>query len=101
MLDKTKFYINGEWVNPSKKNDFDVINPSNEEVCAKITLGNLQDTNKAIQSAKKAFEAWKETSKQERVALLEKLLKIYNERYDEMTDAITTELGCPRDWCSA
>ena len=101
MLDKTKFYINGEWVNPSKKNDFDVINPSNEEVCAKITLGNSEDTNKAIQSAKKAFETWKETSKQERVVLLEKLLKIYNERYDEMTDAITTELGCPRDWCSA
>ena len=101
MLDKTKFYINGEWVNPSKKNDFDVINPSNEEVCAKITLGNSEDTDKAIQSAKKAFETWKETSKQERVALLEKLLKIYNERYDEMTDAITTELGCPRDWCSA
>ena len=101
MLDKTKFYINGEWVNPSKKNDFDVINPSNEEVCAKITLGNSEDTNKAIQSAKKAFETWKETSKQERVAFLEKLLKIYNERYDEMTDAITTELGCPRDWCSA
>ena len=101
MLDKTKFYINGEWVNPSKKNDFDIINPSNEEVCAKITLGNSEDTNKAIQSAKKAFETWKETSKQERVALLEKLLKIYNERYDEMTDAITTELGCPRDWCSA
>ena len=90
MLDKTKFYINGEWVNPS-----------NEEVCAKITLGNSEDTNKAIQSAKKAFETWKETSKQERVILLEKLLKIYNERYDEMTDAITTELGCPRDWCSA
>ena len=101
MLDKTKFYINGEWVNPSKKNDFDVINPSNEEVCAKITLGNSEDTNKAIQSAKKAFETWKETTKQERVGLLEKLLKIYNERYDEMTDAITTELGCPRDWCSA
>ena len=101
MLDKTKFYINGEWVNPSKKNDFDVINPSNEEVCAKITLGSSEDTDKAIQSAKKAFETWKETSKQERVALLEKLLKIYNERYDEMTDAITTELGCPKDWCSA
>ncbi len=101
MFDKTKFYINGKWVNPSKKNDFDVINPSNEEVCAKITLGNSEDTNKAIQSAKKAFETWKETTKQERVGLLEKLLKIYNERYDEMTDAITTELGCPRDWCSA
>ena len=101
MLDKTKFYINGEWTNPSQKNEFDVINPSTEEICAKIALGNLEDTNKAIQSAKKAFQTWKETSKEERIKLLEKLLKIYNERYDEMTDAITTELGCPKDWCAA
>ena len=101
MLDKTKFYINGEWTNPSQKNEFDVINPSTEEICAKIALGNLEDTNKAIQSAKKAFQTWKETSKEERIILLEKLLKIYNERYDEMTDAITTELGCPKDWCAA
>ena len=101
MLDKTKFYINGEWTNPSQKNEFDVINPSTEEICAKIALGNLEDTNKAIQSAKKAFQTWKETSKEERIKLLEKLLKIYNKRYDEMTDAITTELGCPKDWCAA
>ena len=94
-------YINGEWTNPSQKNEFDVINPSTEEICAKIALGNLEDTNKAIQSAKKAFQTWKETSKEERIKLLEKLLKIYNERYDEMTDAITTELGCPKDWCAA
>ena len=34
MLDKRKFYINGQWVDPSKKNDFEVINPSDESVCA-------------------------------------------------------------------
>ena len=34
MLDKKKFYINGEWVSPKQSNDFKVIDPSNEEECA-------------------------------------------------------------------
>ena len=101
MLDKKKFYINGEWVNPKNPNNFEVINPSTEEVCAVINLGSSDDTNSAVKAAKKAFETWKETSKEERLKLLEKLLTIYKARWDDMTDAITTELGCPKDWCSA
>ena len=99
MKDKKKFYINGQWVNPIKAKDFNVINPSTEEVCAIISLGSSEDTNLAVKSAKSSFETWKETSKQERIKLLEKLLKIYKSRWDEMTDAISTELGCPKDWC--
>ncbi len=101
MLDKKKFYINGEWVDPKNPNNFEVINPSTEEVCAVINLGSSDDTNSAVKAAKKAFETWKETSKEERLKLLEKLLTIYKSRWDDMTDAITTELGCPKDWCSA
>ena len=101
MLDKKKFYINGEWVDPKNPNNFEVINPSTEEVCAVINLGSSDDTNSAVKAAKNAFETWKETSKEERLLLLEKLLKIYKARWDDMTDAITTELGCPKDWCSA
>ena len=101
MLDKKKFYINGKWVEPVNKNECEVINPSTEEVCAIISLGSSDDTNAAVKAAKSAFETWKETSKEERLNLLEKLLKIYNSRWDDMTDAITTELGCPKDWCSA
>ena len=55
MLDKRKFFINGKWVEPSKKNDFEVINPSNEEVCAIISLGSKEDVDKATKSAKIAF----------------------------------------------
>ena len=44
MLDKRKFYINGEWVDPVKKNDFEVINPCNEDPCAIISLGSKDDT---------------------------------------------------------
>ena len=101
MLDKKKFYINGQWVSPIKPKNYDVINPSTEEVCAVISLGSTDDTNLAVSAAKNAFEKWKETTKSERLELLEKLLGIYKSRWDEMTDAISTELGCPKDWCSA
>ena len=100
MLDKKKFYINGEWVSPSKPNDFEVINPSTEETCAIISLGSKKDTNAAVDAAKKAFESWKDSSKEERIKLLEKLLSIYKKRYSEMVDAISTEMGAPMDWAT-
>ena len=98
MLDKRKFYIDGEWVDPIKKNDFDVINPCNEDPCAVISLGSTEDTNRAVKSAKTAFETWKESSKEERIKLLEKLLTIYKKRYNEMAEAISLEMGAPMDW---
>ena len=100
MLDKKKFYINGKWVSPSKPNDFEVINPSTEETCAIISLGSKEDTNAAVDAAKKAFESWKDSSKEERIKLLEKLLSIYKKRYSEMVDAISTEMGAPMDWAT-
>ena len=56
MLDKKKFYINGEWVNPYKKNDCEVINPCNEDPFAIISLGSKEDTDLAVKAAKTAFE---------------------------------------------
>ncbi len=98
MLDKRKFYIDGEWVDPIRKNDFDVINPCNEDPCAVISLGSTEDTNRAVKAAKTAFETWKETSKEERIKLLEKLLTIYKKRFNEMAEAISLEMGAPMDW---
>ncbi len=101
MLDKRNFYINGEWLSPSKSNDFEVINPSNEESFAAISLGYKEDTDKAVKAAKNAFIKWKETSKEERIALLKKLLIIYKKRFNEMTEAISMEMGAPIDWSSS
>ncbi len=100
MIDKRKFYINGEWVSPSKKNDFEVINPSNEEVCAIISLGGAEDTNSAVNAARKSFLDWSQTPKDERISLIENLYKIYKSRWEEMTEAISTEMGAPLDWAS-
>lgn len=98
MLEKKKFYINGEWISPSKTNNFEVINPSNEEVFATISLGSEEDTDVAVNAAKNAFETWKETSIEERLSLLEKLLTVYKKRFDEMANAISMEMGAPMDW---
>ena len=100
MLDKRKFYINGQWVDPINKNDFEVINPCNEDPFATISLGSKADTDLAVKSAKNAFETWKETSKKERLSLLEKLSSVYKKRFNEMADAISLEMGAPMDWAT-
>ena len=95
MLDKRKFYINGQWVMPTKANDLDVINPSNEEPCAVISLGGQTDTDAAVAAARAAFGDWSQTSKEDRLALIEKLADIYEKRSEEMGEAISLEMGAP------
>tara|TARA_Y100000590_G_scaffold137523_1_gene157475 strand:+ start:5770 stop:7200 length:1431 start_codon:yes stop_codon:yes gene_type:complete len=101
MLDKRKFYIDGKWVAPSKPNDFEVINPSYEEPCAIISLGGEEDVNLAVKAAQKSFSTWRETSKEERVSLIQKLYEIYKSRWDEMSKSISTEMGAPIDWANS
>jgi aldehyde dehydrogenase (NAD+) len=95
LLDRRKFYINGAWVDPSTPNDFDVVNPSTEEVCAVISLGSQADTDAAVAAAKAAFPAWADTPVGERIALLEQLLEVYQAHYAEMAQAISLEMGAP------
>ena len=61
MIEKRAFYINGAWVQPAKARDCQVINPSTEEPCAVISLGDAADTNAAVAAAKAAFPAWAAT----------------------------------------
>ena len=95
MLNKTHFYIDGEWVEPAKPKQCDVINPATEEACAVISLGSEADVDRAVAAAKRAFATYSQTSLEERVALIEKLLEIMNRRNDEMAQAISTEMGAP------
>ncbi|PLX37649.1 MAG: aldehyde dehydrogenase family protein [Hyphomicrobiales bacterium] len=97
MLEKREFYINGEWVAPAAANDFTVIDPSNEEPCAVISLGAEADTNAAVAAAKAAFEPWWNTPREERLAAVERIFEIYNARADDMAKAISLEMGAPID----
>lgn len=95
MLEKRDFYINGQWVAPTQANDLEVIDPSTENVCAIISLGSQADTDAAVAAARTAFESWSQTSKEERLALLEKLYSRYKARSQEMAEAISLEMGAP------
>ncbi len=101
MIDKRKFYINGQWKNPKYQNDFYVINPSNENAYAVISLGTKDDVDAAVNAAKNAFSNWSQVSKEFKIELLEKLLKIYKSRWDEITETMSKEMGAPLDWASS
>jgi aldehyde dehydrogenase (NAD+) len=95
MREYKQFYINGEWVDPTTPNDFDVINPATEEVCAHISMGSEEDVNKAVAAAKAAFESFSRTSRQERIELLESCVEVYKKYYMDMAEAIREEMGAP------
>ena len=100
MLDKKNFYINGEWVKPNSSEEINVIDPATEENCAVITLGNKNDVDLAVNAAKDAYESWAFSSKDERIALLEKLYENYKKRWADIAEAITLEMGAPKDFAS-
>ncbi len=101
MIDKRKFYINGEWVYPVKQNDLHVINPSTEDPFALISLGSKKDLDMAVTAAKQAFLSWSQAKKELKIDLLEKLLKIYKSKWDIITDTMSKEMGAPLDWSSS
>ena len=98
MSDKKKFYINGKWVSPKSNKSIQVINPATEDVCAEISLGSKEDVNDAVLSAKEAFKTWAFSSKKERLEPLEKLYELYKKRWSDIAEAITTEMGAPKDF---
>jgi len=100
MLEKKNFYINGKWVNPINQKELQVIDPATEKSCATISLGGKEDVNAAVIAAKKAFETWGFASKEDRIKLLEKLYEIYKKRWNDISDAITLEMGAPKDFSS-
>jgi aldehyde dehydrogenase (NAD+) len=97
LIDRRQFYIDGAWAPPAEQNDAHVIDPSTEQPCAVISLGSQADTDAAVAAARAAFDSWSRTPAAERVALLVKLLEVYERRSGEMAEAISMEMGAPID----
>ncbi len=95
MQNLNKYYIDGAWVTPSSTREFPVMNPATEQQIGVITLGNEDDVNRAVAAAKAAFETYSRTTKEERLALLEKLLEVTKARMEELAQAMTAEMGAP------
>jgi len=98
MIEKRQFYINGQWVDPIEGKDHHVIDPSTEEPCAVISLGGAKDVDAAVAAAKAALPGWMATPPAERIALVEKLIEIYQARSEDIAQATSIEMGAPIDF---
>ncbi|KAB8129166.1 aldehyde dehydrogenase family protein [Gracilibacillus oryzae] len=95
MYNYTKHFINGEWVESTGSETIDVINPATEEKIGEISSGTEEDVDRAVKAARAAFPSFSQTSKEERVQLLENIANEYEKRKDDFIKIITAELGSP------
>jgi aldehyde dehydrogenase (NAD+) len=95
MRDCLKFYINGNWVESAGSHTHEVINPATEEVAGRISLGEKEDVDRAVAAARTAFGSYSRTSREERIALLERIFACFQARIPDLSAAITAEMGCP------
>jgi aldehyde dehydrogenase (NAD+) len=91
-----QFYIDGKWVDPAVPKDYNVINPATEEVSGVISMGSAKDIDRAVAAARRAFDAYSQSTRATRRELLEKILAVYTRRYAEFGDAIRDEMGAPQ-----
>ena len=94
-MNLTKFYINGEFVDPSSKETLEIINPATEEEIGIVALGSTIDVDKAVYSARKAFNVSSKLSKKDRLDILETIRENYKKRYRDVSEAIRLEMGAP------
>jgi aldehyde dehydrogenase (NAD+) len=93
--DNRQFYIDGAWVDPIQPKNFEVVNPATELAAGVISMGGAQDVDRAVGAARRAFDGYSRTTPAERLALLERILAAYKAHYDEIAQAISTEMGAP------
>lgn len=96
-----EIYINGEFVKPHGTETFDLINPTNQELLGKVTLGDVTDTRNAIAAAKDAFKSFSKTTIEERIGYLEKMYAAVLKRKQELIDVMVEEYSAPVQFAAA
>ena len=91
------FYIDGQWVEAASAPKFVLVNPADEQPFASISLGRVQDVDRAVAAARRAFSTFSTSSKAERLAMLERIVAEFEAREDEVLAAVSAEMGAPRN----
>lgn len=95
MRELDRFYIDGHWI-PSSVNRFkEVINPATEQAAGRVAMGAAADVEAAVAAARKAFDSWALSSREERLALFGRIIEAYKRRMDDLALAICEEMGAP------
>jgi betaine-aldehyde dehydrogenase len=92
---REQLYVNGEWAEPVGKGMLDVINSTTEEVMGRVPEGVAEDINRAVASARAAFDSWSATSSADRAGFLQKIAAGLAARQNEIAAIIASEVGMP------
>lgn len=95
MYDFRKFYIDGAWVSPASPRGLQVVNPATERPVGAISLGSVVDVDKAVTAARAAFESFSQTSRDERIALLQRIIEVMQKQLPRLGEVISDEMGAP------
>ena len=101
MKSYLKQYIDGAWIDSEGGTRHAVIDPSTEQPVSEITLGSKADVDKAVAAARKAFDSYSQTSVEDRVALLERIIAEYKARIPDLAAATSEEMGAPIGFATA
>ena len=80
MRERLQHYIDGKWVDSEGGARREVINPATEEPCCVISVGTAADVDKAVKAARRAFKTYSQTTREERLALLNRIVEEYKKR---------------------
>jgi aldehyde dehydrogenase (NAD+) len=89
----TTHYIDGAFVESHGREVMDIIKPTNGQIIGRVTLGDEEDTRRAIAAAKHAFASFSRTTKEERSRYLRQLHRAVSERIDDLTAIMIEEYG--------
>ncbi len=95
VLDRTKVFVGGQWVESAGTDVIDVLNPATEELLARVAKGTPADVDQAVAAAKAAFPAWSALSPAERGDWLQKVQDGLNARFEELGSLISQDMGMP------
>jgi aldehyde dehydrogenase (NAD+) len=95
MYDCRQFFINGEWIAPTGRKELLVIDPATEEPVGRILPGTADDVDAATRAARIAFERYSQTTREERIALFERIIQVYEANIDRLARAVSDEMGAP------
>lgn len=95
MRDYLEHYIDGQWIEPVRPNALEVDNPTTEEISGRIALGSSADVDLAVTAARRAFDTWALSTREERLELLGAIMAEYQKRAGELAEAVTEEMGAP------
>jgi aldehyde dehydrogenase (NAD+) len=96
-LDRSTFFIDGDWAAPASSDTIEVVSPHTEQVVATVPEGSNADIDAAVAAARRAFDhgPWPRLSPEERIEIVQNFSNLYAGRMGEMADLITAEMGSP------